>query len=77
VSSEELVGCIDEYLKSLEGEVMGLLADTSMPLTVKNQNMEPLVDQKKVLIETKKKLEEIKNKNYVAECKMYMKGSKS
>ena len=75
MSSEKFLSCIDEYLKSLESEVMELLADTSMAMTIKNQKMEPLVDTKKVLLETKKKLDEIKNKNYVAECKMYMKGS--
>ncbi len=74
MSSEQFIECIDGYLKSLESEVMKLLADTSMPLTIKNQNMEPLADQKRVLLDTKKKLEEIKNKNYVAECKMYTKG---
>jgi len=75
VSSEQFIECIDEYLKELEKQVMELLADTSMPLTIKNQNMEPLADTKKVLLETKRKLDEIKNKNYVAECKMYTKGS--
>jgi len=72
---DKIFSCIDQYLKELEDEVMKLLADTSMPLTIKNQNMEPLADQKKVLLETKRKLDEIKNKNYVAECKMYTKGS--
>ena len=75
MSSEQFLGCIDEYLKSLESKVMELLADTSMPMTIKNQKMEPLADTKKVLLETKRKLNEIKNKNYVAECKMYTKGS--
>ena len=75
MSSEQFIECIDEYLKELEKQVMELLADTSMPLTIKNQNMEPLADTKKVLLETKRKLDEIKNKNYVAECKMYTKGS--
>jgi hypothetical protein len=71
---DRIFSCIDEYIKELEKEVFKLLEDTSMPLTIKNQNMEPLADQKKVLLETKRKLEEIKNKNYIAECKMYTKG---
>jgi hypothetical protein len=71
---DKILSCIDEYIKDLEKEVFKLLEDTSMPLTIKNQNMEPLADQKKVLLETKRKLEEIKNKNYIAECKMYTKG---
>ena len=71
---DKILSCIDEYIKELEKEVFKLLEDTSMPLTIKNQNMEPLADQKKVLLETKRKLKEIKNKNYVAECKMYKEG---
>ena len=71
---DKILNCIDEYLKELESEVFNLLDDTSMPLTTKNQKMEPLADQKRVLLETKKKLEELKNKNYIAECKMYQKG---
>ena len=71
---DKILNCLEEYLKELESEVFKLLDDTSMPLTTKNQKMEPLADQKKVLVETKKKLEELKNKNYIAECKMYQKG---
>jgi hypothetical protein len=71
---DKILFCIDEYIRDLEKKVFKLLEDTSMPLTIKNQNMEPLADQKKVLLETKRKLKEIKNKNYVAECKMYKKG---
>jgi len=71
---DKILNCLEEYLKELESEVFKLLDDTSMPLTTKNQKMEPLADQKRVLVETKKKLEELKNKNYIAECKMYQKG---
>ncbi len=66
--------CIDDYLKDLEEEVMSILKDISMPLTIKNQKMEPLVLQKKLLLKTKEELEKIKNTNFVAECKMYQKG---
>ncbi len=71
---DKIVECIDDYLKELESEVLKIIADTSIPLTIKNQKMEPLVDQKKILLKTKKSLEELKNKNYIAECKMYLKG---
>ncbi len=71
---DKIVECIDDYLKDLESEVLKIIADTSIPLTIKNQKMEPLVDQKKILLKTKKSLEELKNKNYIAECKMYLKG---
>jgi len=69
--------CINDYIKELENEVMSLLADTSMPLTIKNQKMEPLALQKKLLLKTLKELEEIKNTNFVAECKMYTKGKQN
>ena len=71
---DKVLLCIDDYLKELEVKVIDLINDMSMPLTVKNQKMEPLADQKRVLVDTKKKLEELKNKNYIAECKMYQKG---
>jgi len=66
--------CIDNYIKELESEVMSLLNDTSMPLTIKNQKMEPLALQKKVLLKTKDELKKIADTNFVAECKMYQKG---
>ncbi len=66
--------CIDNYLKELESEVMSLLADTSLPLTIKNQKMEPLALQKKLLLKTKEELKKIADTNFVAECKMYQKG---
>ena len=71
---DKIIDCIDDYLKELESEVLKLIADTSMPLTIKNQKMEPLADQKKILIKTKESLNELKNKNYIAECKIYQKG---
>ena len=71
---ENITKCIDNHLKKLEDEVMSLLADTSMPLTIKNQKMEPLALQKKVLLKTKEELKKIADTNFVAECKMYQKG---
>ena len=71
---DKFLNCINDYLKELEIEVMNIVADTSIPLTIKNQKMEPLSDIKKVLVDTQKRLEELKHKNYVAECKMYQKG---
>ncbi len=71
----KIYNCIDDYLKKLENEVMKLLDDTSMPLTIKNQKMEPLALQKKVLLKTKEDLIKIEETNFVAECKMYTKGN--
>ena len=70
---KKIEDCINNYIKDLEKEVMNLVSDTSMPLTIKNQKMEPLALQKKLLLKTLKELEDIKNTNFVAECKMYTK----
>ncbi|NPA81489.1 MAG: hypothetical protein GXO31_02650 [Epsilonproteobacteria bacterium] len=67
---EKILNCIDSYIKDLEKEIMEIVADQSIPLTRKNQLMEPIADQKKVLTITKDQLLMIKNKKYEARCKM-------
>ncbi len=61
---------IDEYNKRLEDEILKIVADQSIPLMEKNRLMEPIADQKKILVDTKKALHKIKNKNYEAKCSM-------
>ncbi len=61
---------IDEYLKDLEKEMLRIVDDQSIPLSEKNRLMEPIADTKKVLVQTKAALNEIKNKEYVAGCGM-------
>jgi hypothetical protein len=57
-------------LVDLEKDIMDIVSDQKIPLTEKNKLMEPIADQKKVLIYTKSALENIKNKEYKAECGM-------
>jgi len=67
---DKIFECIDGYLADLEKEILVIVADQKIPLTEKNKMMEPIADQKKVLIYTKSALETIKNKEYKAECGM-------
>jgi len=61
---------MDNYLKDLEGEMMKIVSDESIPLTEKNKLMAPIADQKKVIVYGKKALLKIKDKEYKAECGM-------
>ena len=67
---DKIFTCIDGYLADLEKEIMDIVADQKIPLTEKNKLMEPIADQKKVLVYTKSALESIKNKEYEAGCGM-------
>ncbi len=67
---EQIFNCIDSYLKDLEKQMMKIVEDQKIPLTEKNRLMEPIADQKKVLVYTKASLENIKNKKYEAKCGM-------
>ena len=67
---DKIFNCIDEYLKDLENNILNIVSDQSIPLTKKNQLMEPIADQKKVLIYAKEALLKIKNKKYEAKCGM-------
>ena len=67
---QQIFNCIDSYLKDLEKQMMTIVEDQRIPLTEKNRLMEPIADQKKVLVYTKASLENIKNKKYEAKCGM-------
>lgn len=67
---EKILTCIDSYLKDLENEIMDIVNDQKIPLAEKNQLMEPIADQKKVLTYTKEALVKIKNTKYEAKCGM-------
>ncbi len=67
---DKIFECIDGYLVDLEKDIMDIVSDQKIPLTEKNKLMEPIADQKKVLVYTKSALENIKNKEYKAECGM-------
>ena len=67
---DKIFKCIDEYTKELEEKILKIVSDQSIPLTKKNQLMEPIADQKKVLTHTKEALLKINNKRYEAKCGM-------
>lgn len=67
---QKIFDCIDGYLKDLEDEILRIVSDQSIPLTKKNQLMEPIADQKKILTYTKEALLKIKDKKYEAKCGM-------
>jgi len=67
---ENIMNCMDSYLKELETNMMKIVSDESIPLTEKNRLMAPIADQKKVILYGKEALLKIKNKKYEAECGM-------
>ena len=67
---EKIINCIDDYIKDLESKIMGIVEDQTISMTDKNMMMEPIADQKKVLVYTKEALLKIKNKKYEAKCGM-------
>jgi hypothetical protein len=67
---ENLINCIDNYTKDLETKIMAIVENQTISLTDKNQLMEPIADQKKVLVYTKEALLKIKSKKYEAKCGM-------
>lgn len=67
---DKIFNCIDSYIKDLEKQMMTIVENQKIPLLEKNRLMEPISDQKKVLVYTKSSLESIKNKKYEARCGM-------
>jgi len=67
---DKIFDCINDYLRDLEDDILKIVQDQSIPLTKKNQLMEPIADQKKVLVYTKEALLKIKNTKYEAKCGM-------
>ncbi|MEA3384729.1 MAG: hypothetical protein U9Q20_08700 [Campylobacterota bacterium] len=64
----KMINIINDRLKELETEVMDLVKNQKLSLTDKNQEMQPLVEEKKVLEHTLVYLEKIKNTNYKGLC---------
>ncbi len=67
---EKILNCIDDYLNDLQKEMMAIVEDQSIPLTRKNQLMEPIADQKKILVYAKEALIGVQNREYQAGCGM-------
>ena len=64
----KMINIINDRIKELSGEVMNLVENQKLSLTDKNQLMQPLVEEKKVLEHTLVYLEKIKNTNYKGLC---------
>ncbi len=62
------INMINERLEEIRSEVMTLVENQKMSLTQKNIEMQPLVEEKKVLEHTLVYLEKIKNTNYKGLC---------
>ena len=67
---QKIFDCIDLYIKDLERDILKIVDDQKIPMMEKNRLMEPIADQKKVLIYTKESLLKIKNRDYEAKCNM-------
>ena len=64
----KMINIINERLKELKDEVMSLVENQKLSLTEKNQQMQPLVEEKKVLEHTLIYLKKINNTNYKGLC---------
>ncbi len=73
MNTQDLIETLNDYISSLSKEVNDLLLDKSISQDLKNSKMRPLVDKKKVILETIKSLEIIENKTYVPMCGMTQK----
>ncbi len=62
------INMINKRLNEIKIEVMALVDNQKMSLTDKNVQMQPLVEEKKVLEHTLVYLEKIKNTNYKGLC---------
>jgi hypothetical protein len=67
---KNILNSIDNYLKELEESILKLVEDQKIPLKRKNMLMRPIVDQKKVLLKTKKELLAIRETEYKEGCGM-------
>ena len=64
----KMINIINDRNKEISSEIMALVENQKIWLTTKNQLMQPLVEEKKVLDHTLVYLEKIKNTNYQGLC---------
>jgi hypothetical protein len=64
----KMIDIINKRLDEIRIEVLALVDNQSINLTDKNSQMQPLVEEKKVLEHTLVYLEKIKNTNYRGLC---------
>jgi hypothetical protein len=59
---------INELIENIRVKIMKLVENQSISLTQKNQLMQPLIEEDKVLKHTLVYLEKIKNTDYAGKC---------
>ncbi|MBI3873802.1 MAG: hypothetical protein HY307_02140 [Arcobacter sp.] len=64
----KMIEVLNNRLGEIRKEVLALVDNQSLSLTDKNMQMQPLVEEKKVLEHTLAYLEKIKNTNYKGLC---------
>ncbi|MBD3841218.1 MAG: hypothetical protein IE909_04945 [Campylobacterales bacterium] len=64
----KMIHIINERLEEIKKEVLKLVENQTLSLTLKNQQMQPLVEEKKVLEHTLVYLEKIANTDYQGLC---------
>ncbi|MEA3498947.1 MAG: hypothetical protein U9R16_07810 [Campylobacterota bacterium] len=64
----KMIKVINNRIEEIKKEVMNLVDNQSISLTEKNAQMQPLVEEKKVMEHTLVYLEKIKNTNYKGLC---------
>ncbi|MEA3553260.1 MAG: hypothetical protein U9R39_02525 [Campylobacterota bacterium] len=64
----KMINVINDRLEEIRVEVMALVENQSISLTKKNAQMQPLVEEKKVMEHTLVYLERINNTDYKGLC---------
>ena len=64
----KMINIINQRLEEIKEEVLKLVDNQKLSLTQKNIQMQPLVEEKKVLEHTLVYLQKIKNTNYKGLC---------
>jgi len=64
----KMIGIIQDRILEIREEVMSIVDNQSISLTDKNHEMQPLVEEKKVMEHTLVYLEKIQNTNYKGLC---------
>jgi len=70
---KKIFNCIDSYIDDLEKEVLNIIANQKTSMTQKNILLEPLTEQKKILLLTIDALKGVEKKTFTGDCNMYKK----
>jgi len=67
----KIFDCINSHINDLETEVLKIIANQKTSMTQKNILLEPLSEQKKILLLTIDALKNIEKKTFTGGCTMY------